>query len=120
MRRIATVARRRANVYFVCLNNNILVDPRERALGRLIKPIKLLEELVLEVRRLLDALFQLLEGRPRHVADSDVVRRDGLCGKKPCPHWLQSSGEEPTPPRYRANLISTPAIALENQYRATS
>ena len=75
------VGGRRSSVC-ACFNNNSLVDPRVRALGRLIKPIKLLEELVLEVRRLLDALFQLLEGRPRHVADSDVVRRDGLCGNQ--------------------------------------
>ena len=75
------VGGRRSSVS-VCLNNNSLVDPRVRRFGRLIKPIELLEELVLEVRRLLDALFQLLEGRPRHVADSDVVRGDGLCGNQ--------------------------------------
>ena len=88
--------------------------------GGWFKPIKLLEELVLEVRRLLDALFQLLEGRPRHVADSDVVRGDGLCGNQ--------RPRDATPGVARtgtANDLVHPkfdfhTMALENQYRATS
>ena len=56
---------------------------------------------------------------------------EDLCGNQPVCRagdgvaaLVPSSGEEPTPPRHRAgvavNLISTQAIALENQYRATS
>ena len=66
----------------VLTTNSTLVYPGVRGLRGLIHSVKFLEELVLEVRRLLDALFQLLEGRPRHVADSDVVRGDGLCGNQ--------------------------------------
>ena len=71
--RVCVAARRRAGVYVVSCNNNHFSRSQAYADSGGWS-IVLAVGLVLEVRRLLDALFQLLEGRPRHVADSDVVR----------------------------------------------